>query len=104
MLEEGVMEELERLLKIRDVDLMKKLKPEVIVQDLLDDLNTLNELVKANKTDWEAVAKLLNAKGIKQKLLGMAIGIWKAEKPNEREKSAGELMAELGKFERGGLN
>jgi hypothetical protein len=102
MWNEDVMDELERLLRVRDKDLLKKLTPEVIVQDLLEDLRMLNELVKSNKTDWEAVVKLLMAKGVKQKLIGMAIGIWKAEKPQEREKSAGELFKELEKF--GGRN
>jgi hypothetical protein len=92
MLEEGVMDELEKILKVTDKDILKKLTPEVIVQDLLNDLRTLSELVKANKTDWEAVVKLLNAKAGKQKLIGMAIGIWKAEKPQEREKEADELF------------
>lgn len=99
---EGVMDELERLLKVRDQDLLKKLKPEVIVQDLLDDLRVLSELVQDNKTNWEAVVKLLNAKAGKQKLIGMAIGIWKAEKPQEREKDADELFRELHKL--GGRN
>jgi len=102
MLNDEVMDELEKILKIRDKDLLKKLTPEVIVQDLLDDLRTLSQLVEQNKTDWEAVVKLLNAKGVKQKLIGMAIGIWKAEKPQEREQAAGDLLKELEKF--GGRN
>lgn len=102
MLNDEVMDELEKILRVRDKDLLKKLTPEVIVQDLLDDLRTLSQLVEENKTDWEAVVKLLNAKGVKQKLIGMAIGIWKAEKPQEREKAAEDLLKELEKF--GGRN
>jgi hypothetical protein len=98
MWEEGVMEELEKLLKVRDKDLLKKLTPEVIVQDIMDDLSTLNELKNSGKVTVEEIVKIMNTKGVKQKLLGMAVGLWKAEKPMERESTAGELLASLEKL------
>lgn len=90
-----VMDELAKVLEIRDKDLMKKLKPEVIVQDMLEDLKVLMELQEAHKTDPETIIKILNAKGVKHKLIGMAIGMWKAEQPNERTKTASELLQVL---------
>lgn len=89
------MDELAKVLEIRDKDLMKKLKPEVIVQDMLEDLKVLMELQEAHKTDPETIIKILNAKGVKHKLIGMAIGMWKAEQPNERTKTASELLQVL---------
>ncbi len=98
MLKGNVMEELEKILKIRDPDLMKKLTPEVIVQDLLADLEILSGLLETNKTNVEDVVKLLNAKAPKQKLIGMAIGMWKDAKPAERAETANELISALSKF------
>lgn len=110
MLKGNVMDELEKLLKIRDPDLQKKLTPEVIVQDLVKDITMLNEMMEEARAGqkmegplkaaltYEDVIKMLNAKVGKQKLLGMAIGMWKAEKPQEREEAADELMKSLMKI------
>lgn len=95
MLKGGVMDELEKLLKIRDPELMKKLKPEAIVQDLVEDLNVLNRMRDDGKLTVEDMVKILNAKAGKQKLLGMAIGMWRAEQPAEKQKTADELLAAL---------
>lgn len=100
MLEDGVMDEVEKILKVTDKDILKKISPEVIVQDLISDLQVLNDLRDSGKIDTEEMVKVLNAKAGKQKLLGMVIGIWKAEKPQEREKSANELLMELDKLSR----
>jgi hypothetical protein len=95
MLTDGSMKELERLLHITDPELLRKIRPEVIVQDIVNDLARLNELLKRGSITVEEAVKVLNAKGMKQKLLGQAIGIWKAEAPVEREKTASELIAQL---------
>lgn len=101
MLKGRAMEEFEKLLKLRDKDLLKKITPEVIVQDLVADLELLSERLHSKEISVEDVVKILNAKGIKQKLLGQAIGMWKSEKPVEREETAGEI---LNKLREGSLN
>ena len=97
MINDNVLKELDKILNITDPELLSKIKPEVIVQDILKDLTILNDLMEQEKIDAETVIKILNAKGIKQKLLGQAIGMWKAEQPQEREKSAADLLAQLRK-------
>lgn len=92
---EMVMTELDRLLHIKDKDLLKKVKPEVIVQDLLEDLRVLNDLRDLHKQSPEAIVKILLAKAPKQKMLGQAIALWKAERPEDRAEDAGKLMAAL---------
>lgn len=95
MVTEGSMKELDKLLHVTDTELLKKIKPEVIAQDILNDLAKLNELLNSGQILIEDAVKVLNAKGVKQKLLGSIIGMWKAEAPVEREKTATELLAQL---------
>lgn len=95
MLKGLAMDEFEKLLKLRDKDLLKKITPEVIVQDLVADLDLLSDRLKDKEISVEDIVKILNAKGIKQKLLGQAIGMWKSERPVEREETAGEILKKL---------
>lgn len=101
---EMVMDEVNKMLYIKDKDLLRKVKPEVIVQDLLCDLKVLNDLRDKFSNHPDEIVKILMAKAPKQKMLGAAIALWKAERPVEREEAAGELMEALGKFGTGRRN
>jgi hypothetical protein len=99
---EEVMDEVEKMLEVTDKDFKGKINVDFIIQDLLSDIQLLNQLKEAGKLNANDVIKILTAKNPKIELLGKALGIWKQEKPQEREKTAQELMQELGKLQQGG--
>ena len=75
-----------RLLRC-DEEAVKKLNPSKIVQNVLSDLTMIDKMLESEELSVEETNKLLNTKSIKQKLLGSYLGIWNAEKEQEKERS-----------------
>lgn len=97
-----IMEEFTRLLNADD-KAVSRLKPDDIVKELLNDLNRINTMIEGGELGPEDLAKFLRLKDAKLKLLGMKLGMWQEDKPQDVDNTNPDKL-----FERfsgyGGLN
>lgn len=101
MMTPEVYEKFIKLLRVDD-DAIAKLGPETVIKDILDDIHKLNLLIEAPDVNRDEVAKLINAKTNKQKLLGSYLSIWNQDKSVDTKDSDPDFL--FGKSSRFGLN
>lgn len=82
-----IMEEFCKLVRV-DESAVKNLKSDKIIQDLLEDVNRLNLLLDSGEISPDEVVKIINAKSGTNKLLGMFLGMWKQDKPQQTDQDS----------------